>query len=174
MDDDTSWDDDVPSADPAIRTEYEAALGRFILAFNEADYRLSQVITAELSERGQPVLGATASKGTFAQRLEKLEILVSTTKNRQLSALPVEKLRSLNSDRNKLAHGHFDQNPYDGSYTVIEAAKSRDYPISRILALTEELAHIVGKLRTAEILYDFEDLSDEGRGGGSNKDGKAC
>ena len=72
MDEDT-WDE--PSADPAIRTEYEAALGRFILAFNEADYRLSQVIATELSERGQSVLTATAAKGTFAQRLEKLEIL---------------------------------------------------------------------------------------------------
>jgi hypothetical protein len=161
MDDDTSWYDDIPSADPAIRTDYEAALGRFILAFNEADYRLSKVITAELSERGHPDLAATASKGTFAQRLEKLEILVSTTKDRQLSGLPVAKLRSLNSDRNNLAHGHFDRNPYDGSYTLILAAKTRDYPIARIVALTDELAQIVDYLRTTEILYDFEDLSDE-------------
>jgi len=40
----TAADDDIPWADPAIRTDYEAALGRFILAFNEVDYRLSQVI----------------------------------------------------------------------------------------------------------------------------------
>jgi hypothetical protein len=160
MNDDPSWDDDIPSADPAIGTDYEAALGRFILAFNEADYRLSQVIAAELSKRGNPDLGATASKGTFAQRLEKLEILVSTTKNHQLSGLPVEKLRALNGDRNNLAHGHFDQNPYDGSYQLILAAKIRDYPIARILALAEVLAQIVETLRTAEILYDFEDLSD--------------
>jgi hypothetical protein len=38
--------DDIPWADPAIRTDYEAALGRFTLAFNEVDYRLSQVITS--------------------------------------------------------------------------------------------------------------------------------
>jgi hypothetical protein len=164
MDDDISWDDDVPSADPAIRTEYEAALGRFILAFNEADYRLSQVIAAELSQRGHPDLALAASKGTFAQRLEKLELLVSATKNPQLSALPVAKLRSLNGDRNNLAHGHFDQNPYDGSYHLILAAKNRDYPISRILALADELAQIVDSLRTTEILYDFEDLSGESPG----------
>ena len=36
--------EDSPWADPAIRTAYEAALGRFILVHNEADYRLSQVI----------------------------------------------------------------------------------------------------------------------------------
>ena len=58
MDDDMPWEDDIPSADPAIRTEYAAALRRFILAFNEADYRLSKVIRAELSERGHPDLAA--------------------------------------------------------------------------------------------------------------------
>jgi hypothetical protein len=166
MGDDTSWHDDIPSADPAIRTEYEAALGRFILAFNEADYRLSQVIAAELSERGRPDLAATASKGTFAQRLEKLEVLVSATKNPQLLALPVAKLRSLNGDRNNLAHGHFDQNPFDGSYKLIQAAKTREYPISRIVELAAELAQIVDVLRTAEILYEFEDLTVEGQKNG--------
>jgi hypothetical protein len=164
MDDDTSWDEDIPSADPAIRTEYEAALGRFILAFNETDYRLSQVIAAELAERGHPDLGATAAKGTFAQRLEKLEILVSSTTNRQLLAIPVAKLKSLNGDRNKLAHGHFDQNPYDGTYTVIQRAKARDYPVSKILDLTQELTGIIEILKTAELLYHFDDLTADDKG----------
>lgn len=42
-------DDDIPFADPAIRTDYEAALGLFILVFNEVDYRLS--LRALSSER---------------------------------------------------------------------------------------------------------------------------
>ncbi len=46
-------DDDVPWADPEIRIDYEAALGRFILAFNEVDYRLTQLIGWELSTRGR-------------------------------------------------------------------------------------------------------------------------
>jgi hypothetical protein len=50
----TALDDDIPFADPAIRADYEAALGRFILAFNEVDYRVSQVIGSELSQRGRP------------------------------------------------------------------------------------------------------------------------
>ncbi|MGA9917607.1 MAG: hypothetical protein WBR17_34205 [Paraburkholderia sp.] len=37
----TAPDDDIPWADPAIRTDYEAALSRFILAFNEVNCRLS-------------------------------------------------------------------------------------------------------------------------------------
>lgn len=42
-------DDDIPFADPANRTDYEAALGLFILVFNEVDYRLS--LRALSSER---------------------------------------------------------------------------------------------------------------------------
>ena len=102
MDDIEGIDEGIAWADPAIRTEYEAALGRFILAFNEADYRLSQVIAAELAKLGHSDLAETATKGNFAQRLEKLELLVSSTKDQQLSALPVTKLRSFNTDRNTL------------------------------------------------------------------------
>jgi hypothetical protein len=158
------WYDDIPSADPAIRKEYEAALGRFILAYNEVDYRLSKVIAIELSDRGNSGLGATAAKGGFTERIEKLEILVSSTTNRQLLAIPVAKLKSLNGDRNKLAHGHFDQNPYDGSYTVIQRAKARDYPVSKILDLTQELTGIIEILNTAEVMYDFDDLTADDKG----------
>jgi hypothetical protein len=158
------WYNDMPSADPAIRKEYEAALGRFILAFNEVDYRLSQVIAAELSMRGDSKLIATAAKGSFAQRLEKLELLMSAAKSPQFAALPVAKLWSLNGARNDLAHGHFDQNPYDGSYRLTLAAKSRDYPVSRILKLVEDLAHVVLALNNTEILYDFDNFTIEGGG----------
>jgi hypothetical protein len=152
-------DEGITWADPTIRTDYEAALGRFILAFNEADYRLSQVIKAELSERGDPNLGETAAKGGFAERLEKLEILMSSAKNSQLLTIPIAQLKSLNGDRNNLAHGHFDQNPYDGSYKLILRAKVRDYPLSRILALTQKLTQIIEVLNATEIQYAFDFLN---------------
>jgi hypothetical protein len=154
---DPADDDDTPWADPAIRTDYEAALGRFILAFNEVDYRISQVIGAELTRRGRSDLGGTASKGQFAQRLETLAIL-ATSKDGELGAIPVARLRSLNTDRNALAHGHFDQNPYDGSYWVVLKEKARDYPIQRVLALASELTQIAEQLYRTEVFYDFEDL----------------
>jgi len=152
-------DDDTPSADPAIRTDYEAALGQFILAFNEVDYRLSQVIRAELSYRGRDDLMAGASKGPFTQRLATLEILSSATSNGRLSASPIARLRSLNTDRNNLAHGHFDQNPFDGSYSILLAKKAEDYPAAEVRRLAVELTQIADWLRTTEILYDFEDLT---------------
>ena len=151
-------DDDIPWADPAIRIEYEAALGQFILAYNEVDYRISQVIRAELTRRARPDLAATASKGQFTHRLDALDLLASTTKDGQLGVIPVARLRVINADRNNLAHGHFDQNPFDGSYTLVLKEKTRDYPIQRMRALVSELTDIAGQLRTTEILYDFEDL----------------
>jgi hypothetical protein len=152
-------DDDIPFADPAIRTDYEAALGQFILAFNEVDYRLTQVIRSELSQRARIDLAATASNGTFAQRLLTLEMLASATPNGRLSASPITRLRTLNTDRNNLAHGHFDQNPFDGSYAIILTKKTRDYPAAHVRSLAVELAQIADWLRTTEILYDFEDLT---------------
>jgi hypothetical protein len=156
---DAEEDDDIPFADPAIRADYEAALGQFILAFNEVDYRLSQVIRSELSRRSRTDLAATASNGPFAQRVATLEILASATPNDRLSASPFARLRSLNADRNNLAHGHFDQNPFDGSYSIVLATKTRDYPAARVRGLGLELAQIAEWLRTTEILYDFEDLT---------------
>jgi hypothetical protein len=84
---------------------------------------------------------------------------VSSTTDQQLLALPVAELRSLNTCRNDLAHGHFDQNPYDGTYQLIKAKKIKDYPVERIAALTDELAKIVEYLLSTEILYGFEELT---------------
>lgn len=55
----------------------------------------------------------------------------------------------------------FDQNPFDGSYILVLRAKTRDYPTSRILTLAAELVEIADQFRHAEVLYDFEVLTDE-------------
>lgn len=154
-------DEYIPSADPAIRTSYEAALGQFILAYNEVDYRVSRVIRLDLTRRGRPDLADAASKGPFVQRFETLAVL-GTSKDSRLIAIPLEKVRRLNADRNRLAHGHFDQNPFDGAYTLALKEKDRDYPIEHVLALAAELSQIAEQLRTAEILYDFVDLDAKG------------
>ena len=153
-------DDDLPWADSAIRTDYEAALGRFILAFNEVDYRLSQLIGSELAHRGRADLAGTATKGPFAQRLETLDLLVSGASNKELAALPLAPLRALNGARNMLVHGHFDQNPFDGSYNIL-LAKARDYPVARVLALATELTAIAESFRQTEAFYAFSDITVE-------------
>jgi hypothetical protein len=42
--------DDIPWADPAIRTDYETALGRFRLAFNEVDHRFQANACLDVDE----------------------------------------------------------------------------------------------------------------------------
>ena len=155
----TADDDDIPWADPAIRIDYEAALGRFILAFNEVDYRLGEVIQFELIKRKRSDLLTRALEGTFAQRLDTLEMLVTNTKESSLLALPLGRLRGLNAARNTLAHGHFDQNPFDGSYSVVQKKKTVDYPTPHILELAAELTQIAVQFRHAGILYAFEDVT---------------
>jgi hypothetical protein len=156
----TMISDDIPWADPSIRTEYEAALGRFILAFNEVDFGISKIIACEILKRGRSDLAESAAKSPFVQRLETLDILASTTTHSALAALSVAKLRSLNGDRNKLAHGHFDQNPFDGSYTLILKAKTGDYPTVRVRKLAEELAEFAEQLRHMEAMYEFEEVTE--------------
>lgn len=159
----SAWDDDnIPWADPAIRVDYEAALGRFILAFNEVDHRLSHLIRQELLVRNRPDLADSVATGSFAQRLETLDVLSSKAENRELSSLPFARLRLLNSDRNRLAHGHFDQNPFDGSYKLSLKAKAHDYPSARIAEMATELGKIADLFRFTETFYAFEDVSNEG------------
>ena len=75
--------------------------------------------------------------------------------------MPMGRLRSLNADRNRLVHGHFDQNPFDGSYTVQLSAKAHEYPIKRVSALAQELDAIAEQFRHAYFAHHFEDLDDE-------------
>lgn len=153
-------DDDVPWADPEIRVSYEAALGRFILAFNEVDYRLTQLIAWELSTRGREDLATSSSRGSFAQRISTAELL-ATGDEAEIASLPFQQLRTLGGHRNILAHGHFDQNPFDGSYRLVLSAKVQDYPIEKINALTAELGTLAEALRFAEVSYHFSDVTDD-------------
>lgn len=153
-------DDDRPWADPEIRVNYEAALGRFILAFNEVDYRLTQLIGWELSTRGREDLTASSSRGSFAQRVNTAELL-ATGAGAEIASLPFQQLRTLGGHRNILAHGHFDQNPFDGSYRLALSAKVQDYPIEKIDFLAAELEALSEALRFVEVSYHFSDVSDE-------------
>ena len=83
------FDDDVPWADPNIRKDYEAALGRFILLFNELDYHVGSFIRAELERSGQSQL--SDSGASFAQRLPLFGVLARA--DTYLSQVSVADLR---------------------------------------------------------------------------------
>ena len=145
------FDDDVPWADPNIRKDYEAALGRFILLFNELDYHVGSFIRAELKRSGQSQLSDEGA--SFSQRLPLFGVLARA--DPYVSQVSVEDLRSLNGNRNILAHGYFDQNPFDGSYKLFFRRKYRDYPIARVERFTDQMNEALQQFRFAEAARDF-------------------
>ena len=137
------FDDDGPTewADPAIRRDYEAALGRLILAHNEVDRNLTILIQKCLTELGDPPALKTLTNGDFKSRLTNLALLHATSPQlRALSGIDIDGLSGLNGNRNVVAHGHFEQNPYDGDYWLIGKKQNyEDYSTERLNKITEAL-----------------------------------
>lgn len=148
-------------ADPQIRRDYEAALGSFILAFNEVDFRLTAMVARFARKIAGDELVKQFTEGDFPRRVANLRLLQAVASEPNLRAIDCDKLMSLNGERNVLAHGHFDQNPFDGSYVVQNRKKVAEYPIGRVVALAEQLIVQASSLRKLDILFDFDDLTED-------------
>jgi len=155
MDDDDHYYEDVPWADPSIRKNYEAALGRLILAHNEVDLRVTRLIERCLERLGSPAPMERLKRGLLAERLRALDLLKALPLNLELAEIDVEKLHQLNTDRNVVAHGHFEKNPFDGDYILIGAKQHfSDYSIERLESVAKELR---AEARYLSALVDFYD-----------------
>lgn len=153
-------DDDAPQewADPSIRRDYEAALGRLILAHNEADRNLTIIIKQCLKALGDPPALSTMTHGNFAARLTNLGILQTLCPSFRISGIDVAALASINGDRNVVAHGHFEQNPFDGDYILIGAKKNfTNYSTERLDKITERLG-VQNRQMSAVIAFGFDPL----------------
>lgn len=149
------FDDDVPWADPDIRKDYQAALGQFILLFNELDYHIGAYISAAMARIGvDTMLSRNGVGDSFAHRIPMFTVLARS--DEQLSNISPRTLAGLNKHRNRLVHGHFDQNPFDGSYELLEKQKRRDYPIAEIARLARRLTVVIDGFRAAEAVREFE------------------
>jgi hypothetical protein len=114
-----AWDDDdVPWASPEIRQQYESALGRFILAFNELADLLTEIIETTLERLDRSDLIKVCTQQNFALKLLPLDLLISSHEGAAIADVPITLMKQVAGERNTLAHGHFDQNPFDGSYLV--------------------------------------------------------
>jgi hypothetical protein len=142
--------EDIPFADPQIRIGYQVSLGRFLVQFNEIENLVSELILLSLTKVGLDELGARLAKGRFSERLEYLKAL-----NRRIglgvSDEEFATLKVLSTERNTLAHGHFDQNPFDGSYEVVTEKHRKGFPTSQIEMLTRQAESIVETLKIAEL-----------------------
>jgi hypothetical protein len=151
-------DEDIPWASPEIRESYEAALGRFMLAFNAVDNLLTEVIETVLTRLQRTELIKQCTKQNFALKLLVLELLKASSEGDGIANIAIEPMRELAIHRNKVAHGHFDQNPFDGTYEVISKNVPHDYPTEKLDSLTAAAEAAIGALRHAEAVYDFKDV----------------
>lgn len=154
--DDPDWDDDdIPEADPAIRKDYEAALGRLILAHNEVDLHLTRLIERCLQQLGNPPELTRLKSGSFAQRLDNLRMMNAISSDLKLNRVAFDDLSDLNGQRNIVAHGHFEQNPFMGDYVLIgKKQKYNDYSADRLNNITRRLDTQVGDLGTLVDFYE--------------------
>jgi hypothetical protein len=157
MTDETRDDDDVPWASPEIRQQYEAALGRFILAFNELDNLLTEIIETTLERLDRRDLVKACIQQNFALKLLTLDLLKSSREGTAIADVPIPLMKQIAGERNTLAHGHFDQNPFDGSYDIVVKNVRASYSVERLDGLTEKADKALQALRYASAVYDFSD-----------------
>jgi hypothetical protein len=112
---DDATDDGVPSASPEIQAAYEAAVGQFVLAFNSIDNLLTDLIITVLRKLDLERLADACTKRTFYDKVLVIDLLKVSVQGNGIANVPVDLLKDIACKRNFLVHGHFDQNPFDGS-----------------------------------------------------------
>jgi hypothetical protein len=150
-------DDGVPWASPEIQANYEAALGRFIVAFNRLDNLMTVLLEMVLQRTGQPELVKDCAGSNFWLKVLAIDLLKTSTEGKGLKQVPTGSIRLIAKHRNNVAHGHFDQNPFDGDYHIV-GKKRLTYSASDVDAQTAEALKAWEALRLAEAFYTFADV----------------
>jgi hypothetical protein len=155
-------EDDVPWADPQIQEEYELALGRFLVGFNRIEAIVSDLIVRSLLQLGRETEIAAALDQHLKRRVEDLVKLLRLAGK---PTVPAPDIDALAIQRNSLAHGHFEQNPFSGEYVIIgrnrEPAPEKWSPAT-IGEMQEKADALYSELRNVEATFFFDDLDGEG------------
>jgi hypothetical protein len=151
-------DDEPPFASPEIQELYEAALGRFIVTFNQMDNLLTRVVETILTRLGRETL--IDSRWNFSQKVFVLEMLKLSPEGHILRGVSTEDMRQIAGERNHLAHGFFDQNPYSGEYDIVSRKRAK-YSAERVDDLTYKANAVWQQLRYPEAHYVFADDTPE-------------
>lgn len=145
-----------PETDAEIQVKYEAALGKFLVAFNRIENAASDIIILALKQADREDLHSI-SISSFAQKILYLELISLRFSEIASKSLVIE-LKALGAERNNLAHGHFDMSPIDNSYAIITKKRQRlDMPVTKMRTLTERAEKAFQQLRTFEAHYWFEE-----------------
>ncbi|KJV43368.1 hypothetical protein ABIB58_001032 [Brevundimonas sp. UYEF29] len=149
-------DDDIAWADPQIRKDYEAALGRLILAHNDVDRFLTMLIECVLKDLGDQKELEKLTQGLFARRLDNLRMLHGIRPELRLEGIDFDELEELNRLRNIVAHGHFEQNPFQGDYELISNNKThKDFSVERLDEITKRIDAVGDQIKPQVYFWDM-------------------
>ena len=104
---------DKPFAGPEMRRKYEIALGKFLITFNAVEGYMRFTVAEITRSLGQVELWEKHLID-FDRQVKNLRLLILAQP--YFEDIPFERLIALNETRNKLAHGHYDQ---DCSVTIL-------------------------------------------------------
>jgi hypothetical protein len=151
-------EDGVPWASPEIQKDYEVALGRFIVAFNAVDNLLARVIETILIKLGRMDLVKSCTEASYSHKLLTLDLLKQSSEGRGIAEVPIALMHEVGAHRNKVAHGHFEQNPCSGEYEII-AKKAHKYSPTDLDAQTAKATKAWEALRYSDAFYAFDDVT---------------
>lgn len=145
-------------ADPNIRLAYQASLGAFVVAFNELDDMVTRLVGFAYAVIERPL--PRSIPRNFAAKVDLLETF-GGMKVLQLHDAPISELRAINAMRNFLVHGHFDQNPFDGSYVVVPVNRAKQADHIHAAKIDEWAGRATRAweiLRVQDAAYEFRDM----------------
>ena len=153
-------DDDYIDADlGASREDYEAHLGKFLVAFNRVENTVSDLVGRALSRAGRDDLIDRAMTRGLDRKLDDLELLLIQAPPAQ--RLPFAEIRQLSQNRNALAHGHYDDWQGFGSFEVItRSGRRKTYSPEVIAPLVAKAEDLAFQLRQQQARWDFHQISD--------------
>ena len=125
-----------PFAGPGTQKEYEAALGRFLVAFNRIDNDLRRIVAKLLEDQGRQTLWHQVRGDYYQRHLINLQLLSHGLD--WFPDLPYDRLNALNATRNHLAHGHYDQDLFSDNFEIVGKNKRQSATIEDVKVSIEE------------------------------------
>lgn len=146
-------EDDIPWADPAIQTDYEAALGSFLVSFNRLENLIGDLLEESLAHLGRPDLYVVGDRLELKLRLFETVLLAIPRMHKP----NFKAAHDISGERNTLAHAHFDQNPYSGEYQIVTQRRKRvDMPVAKIRKLALQADRVIDDFRSCQAYLWFD------------------
>lgn len=98
----------------------------------------------------------------YSRKVLVLDLLSLLNDPGDLKNAPITEMRELGRERNVVAHGHFEQNPFQGDYKLVGKGRYSDYSPARLDGLTARCNVVWERLRDLRLYYllDREEIDD--------------